>query len=121
MCVPPPPSAPCPLRAQVRFCRWGGEIRDSAVVAEGELRWLVARAVQVEERSEAQAVADTRQRLMALQVGPRGPGGGGRGGGGRLAWLTRGSEARAALKGKAMAPRHMTLLGPDHPAGCKVV
>lgn len=50
--------------------RWGGEIRGSRVVSEGELRWIVARAVQLEERSELSEGFQARERL--LQVGGEG-------------------------------------------------
>lgn len=49
----PAPKLPKPdIRppAQIRFGHWGGEITGSKVVNESELKWLVARAVQVAER-----------------------------------------------------------------------
>lgn len=62
------------LRLQIKFGRWGGEIKNSRVVPEGELKWLAARAVQAEERSEVAAGFDARVSLMSVQVGVMPPG-----------------------------------------------
>ncbi|KAG2492161.1 hypothetical protein HYH03_009652 [Edaphochlamys debaryana] len=54
--------------SQIRFGRWGGSITGSKVVNEGELKWLVARAVQLGDKSDAAAAFDARQRLLQAQV-----------------------------------------------------
>ncbi|PNH07860.1 hypothetical protein TSOC_005626 [Tetrabaena socialis] len=54
--------------SQIRFGRWGGAITGSKVVNEGELKWLVARAVQMGDKSEAAAAYEARQRLLQAQV-----------------------------------------------------
>ncbi|GLC54642.1 hypothetical protein PLESTB_000890700 [Pleodorina starrii] len=54
--------------SQVRFGRWGGAITCSKVVNEGELKWLVARAVQMGDKSDAAAMFEERQRKLQAQV-----------------------------------------------------
>ncbi|EFJ47792.1 hypothetical protein VOLCADRAFT_91763 [Volvox carteri f. nagariensis] len=54
--------------SQVRFGRWGGAITGSKVVNEGELKWLVARAVQLGDKSDAAAAYEARQRMLQAQV-----------------------------------------------------
>lgn len=54
--------------SQIRFGHWGGEITDSKVVNEAELKWLVARAVQVNDKSDAHAAYEARARLLQAQV-----------------------------------------------------
>ncbi|MEW5308561.1 MAG: hypothetical protein WDW38_000510 [Sanguina aurantia] len=54
--------------SEIKFGRWGGEIKNSRVVPEGELKWLAARAVQAEERSEVAAGFDARVSLMSVQA-----------------------------------------------------
>uniref|UniRef100_A0A7S0RT32 Fibronectin type-III domain-containing protein n=1 Tax=Chlamydomonas leiostraca TaxID=1034604 RepID=A0A7S0RT32_9CHLO len=51
----------------IKFGRWGGEIRGSRVVGEGELRWIVARAVELEERSDLAAGYEARERSLVEQ------------------------------------------------------
>ncbi|GIM10861.1 hypothetical protein Vretimale_14469, partial [Volvox reticuliferus] len=54
--------------SEVRFGRWGGAITGSKVVNEGELKWLVARAVQMGDKSDAAAAFEARQRMLQAQV-----------------------------------------------------
>ncbi|GFR52333.1 hypothetical protein Agub_g14873 [Astrephomene gubernaculifera] len=54
--------------SQVRFGHWGGAITNSKVVNEGELKWLVARAVQLGDKSDAATAFEARQRLLQAQV-----------------------------------------------------
>ena len=48
------------------------------MVNEGELKWLVARAVQMGDKSDAAAAFEARQRMLQAQAGG-GPRGGGEG------------------------------------------
>ncbi|GIL65192.1 hypothetical protein Vafri_18990 [Volvox africanus] len=54
--------------SEVRFGRWGGAITGSKVVNEGELKWLVARAVQMGDKSDAAAAFEARQKMLQAQV-----------------------------------------------------
>lgn len=60
---------------QVRFSRWGGAITGSKVVNEGELKWLVARAVQLADKSDAAAAYEAQQRLLQAQASGQGDSG----------------------------------------------
>ncbi len=46
--------------------RWGGEISDSQVVGETELRWIVGRSVALAERNEAAGNFAVREGLMQV-------------------------------------------------------
>ncbi|KAG2427769.1 hypothetical protein HXX76_012094 [Chlamydomonas incerta] len=54
--------------SQIRFGRWGGAITGSKVVNEGELKWLVARAVQMGQKSEASAAFEAEKKMLQTQV-----------------------------------------------------
>eukprot|EP00198_Chlamydomonas_reinhardtii_P011183 XP_001700520.1 predicted protein [Chlamydomonas reinhardtii] len=54
--------------SQIRFGRWGGAITGSKVVNEGELKWLVARAVQMGQKSEAAAAFEAEKKMLQTQV-----------------------------------------------------
>ncbi|KAJ9519026.1 hypothetical protein QJQ45_026296 [Haematococcus lacustris] len=54
--------------SSVKFGRWGGEISGSRVVAEGELRWIVARAVELEDRSRLEDGYSAQSRLLEAEA-----------------------------------------------------